>query len=589
MPLRLPPKPKKGKQKQINIDYTSPETVRTSAPSDWQPDDFLAEGTRQEEQGERYQSGPKAQRHTHNAVTCYRLAASLSPSTSSSSAVSTSFDARYNVARALQTLATEHLAPPVCLETLQQAIEWYREALAVLGEGEGETARIDGLFNLAQAHVELHEMLEEGAAAVNEEGTHALQAANEALSLFMEVERRQRIAMEQVFGSDGPQQSLEGTGSEDTDDAASIAGSATEVQATETTVVTPQLIVDTLLALIAFTLTLVSSNTTESSATGSLNQTTLRTSAVSALSRATSLRTQIPHASAGQPDDLDIELASVQGSVLAICSPASTEATSFLHSTLTSLSSPRAELLSLFGDNLLDSLPLSKPLPELLSTLQHALQVYQQASSLLSNRLSPPKNTPSARLPSLLSANLAAQATVHLLTYTIASRALTLDSSLSASFPQQQLADHLEQAHQLSLDSIGAAKSGISLAISNTSPPGALKPTLALVRAPPSQDLRNDWRTLSAVRAALFTLVRVRLRFDRSEEAWQAEKKQFGALWRAVGLNRSGGTVGSAEEQRLRAREIRWWSEESAEDKISEATEEGERAREWSWWHSLAA
>ncbi|BGP16953.1 hypothetical protein JCM10213_007398 [Rhodosporidiobolus nylandii] len=572
MPIRLPPKPKKGKQKQVNIDYSSLEAARTSAPADWTHDDFLEDGTKQEEQGERYQIGAKAARHFHNATTSYRLAASLSP---------TSFDARYNAARALQTLATEHLAPPACLEALAQAIEAYREALVVLGEGSGGTARIDALFNLAQADVALFEMLEEGVAVVEGEVERALQAAREAKGLFVEVERLQRVEMEKVFGADGPQDEEAGGAMDET---ASAAGSATEVQAMETTIVTPHLIVDTLLESIALDVALFSSVSDPE------DQTALPQSALDSLSRANTLRTLIPRSnSPPQPDELDLELSLAHVSILTSTSPASDEATALLQSTASALPAPRVEVLSAYADNLLDSLPLTaQPFPTLLATLEQALQVYQQSASLLSNRLSPPKNTPSAHLPSLLATNLVAQATVHLLVYTLSSRALSLDVSLSASLQPEKLREHLLSAHQLALDATAACKSGLSLAVSSSSPPSALKPTLALARAPASQDPRSDWRTLSALRAALFTLARVRLRLDPSAEAWDSEKKQFWALWRAVGLGRSGGAAGSEEERRLREREVRWWAEETGEDKVAEAMDEADRTRERAWWAALA-
>ncbi|GAA6044538.1 hypothetical protein JCM8097_000485 [Rhodosporidiobolus ruineniae] len=568
MPLRLPPKPKasKGKSKQLHIDYSTLDAARASAPSDWDSDDWLTEGTRQEEQGERYQSGPKAARHYTNSTTCYRLAAALSPS---------AFDPRYNCARVFQTLATDHSAAPACLEALDNAIQGYREGLAVLPDGEGGTARIDGLFNLAQADVALYEMFDEGVAAVEREAERALQAAQEAKQLFVEVERLQRVEMEKVFGASGPDADEAGDESEAMDEAGSSAGgSATEVQAVETTIVTPQLIVDTLIEAVALDVSLYSSVSSPE------DQAALRDSATAALARADALRAIIPRSpsSPSQPDDLDLELALARASALSTFSPTSPDATAYLQSFLSSLASPRVELLSLLADSLVDSLPLSSPLSSLLPTLETALQTYQQASALLSSRLSPPKNVPSAHIPVLLSANLVAQSSVHLLAYTLSSHSPSETS-------RPHLTEHLKAAHQLALDALAAPKSGLSLAVPASSRAGAAKPTLALVRAPASTEPRTDWRTLSAVRAALFTLVRVRLRLDPSAEGWEGEKKQFWALWRAVGL---GAARAGADEAALRRREVGWWAEESGEDRVSEAMSAEEREGERAWWSSLA-
>ena len=71
----------KGKAKQLHIDYATVDSARASAPADWSAEAWLEEGTRQEEQGERYQVGPKAARHLLNALTCYRLAARRGGST----------------------------------------------------------------------------------------------------------------------------------------------------------------------------------------------------------------------------------------------------------------------------------------------------------------------------------------------------------------------------------------------------------------------------------------------------------------------------------------------------------------------------
>ncbi|KAK4334901.1 hypothetical protein RTBOTA2_003648 [Rhodotorula toruloides] len=513
-PLKLP---KKGKQKHTHIDFSSLDTARASAPAHWAHDDWLEEGDRQDENGTRYQSGSKAARHFTNSTVCYRLAASLSP---------TDFDARYNAARAYQTLATDHLSPPECVRVLETAREGYREALGVLVEGEegAATARIDALFNLAQADVALFEMLEEGVVSEPGEDERKAQLAKEARDLFVEVERLQRVEMERFFGQGGP------AGEDDVaaDEAGSVAsGAETSVQAIQTTIVTPQLVIDTLLESIAFDISLHDSSLSSDAET----QAQLRQSALDSFARAATLRSSIP----GDNPELDFELAHAKATLLTTFSPA--EATPFLSHLLASSPSPRIDLLSLYADHLLDSLSPSTPLSSALSTLQTALLTYDRAYALLSNRLSPPKQIQASHLPSLLASNLVSRAQVHLLAFHLIKRAHEVDpTSAEAEVPAAQGEEHLRLAHQLALEASAAPKSGLAMIISSSAPSSSgptLKPPLAIGRSPPSVEPRTDWRTLSALRGALFTLVRIRLRMDPSPEGLAYERARFWGLWRA--------------------------------------------------------
>ncbi|BGP48910.1 hypothetical protein JCM10450v2_004789 [Rhodotorula kratochvilovae] len=562
-PLKLP---KKGKGKQIHIDFSTPDAARASAPPDWSADEWLDEGTRQEEQGERYQAGAKAARHFSNAATCYALASAACPS---------DFDSRYNAARVWQTLATEHLAAPDCLAALDKAREGYREALAVQQAGaEGEaTARIDALFNLAQADVALFEMLEDAVAPLDGERERAMQVAREARELFVEVERLQRDEMARFFGAGGPSGADEDGGNAgEMDDAASsgTGGGETSIRAMETTIVTPQLIVDTLLESISFDLALH-----DSSVSDSATQAELRQSALDSFARATALRASVP----GDAASLDFELSFAQATMLTTLSP--DEASSFIEQ-LAASSPAKVDLLSLGADHLLETLSLATPLPSLLTTLSSALTAYESAHALLANRLSPPRDLPAAHLPSLISANLVAQSTVHLLAYEVLSH-----SPFPPPDAAQTAAAHLAQAHALALSASSAPRAGLSLAVSASSPPSAPKPVLALARAPPSTDPRTDWRTQSALRSALFALSRVRVRMDPSPAGIAGEKAQFWALWRALGLSR-GTERGSEDERRVREREARWWCEEVDGDKVMEAMGEEAARAESEYWEGLA-
>ncbi|GAA5911913.1 hypothetical protein JCM5296_006644 [Sporobolomyces johnsonii] len=563
--MRLPPK--KSKQKKP-IDFTTPQTAVASAPSlDYEG--WMQEGVKQEEQGERYQSGAKAARHYSNAVVCFAVASSLSP---------TSFDSRYNAARVLYQLATEHLPPPEALAALGQAISGYREALGVVQDGiEGfATARIDGLFNLAQADVALYEMLDEGVVISPDPGM-SMQAAQEAKQLFVEVERLQRIELEKVFGGEDPGMD-ESEGEEIEDSASSAAGSDQAVQALETSIVTPQLVLDTLLESISLDTSLHSSLFNDAAAQSELLQ-----SAMTTYERAATLRASIPGAS----PDLDLELSLAHFSILAASPSSSGQATMLLRNLLSSTSNPSPSLLSAYADHLVDSLSLSEPLPALLQSLEHALNTYQTASSLLSSRLSPPKDVSASQIPSLLSANLVSQAYVHLLTFHL------LSSSSSSSTPEQ-LQTHLSTAQTLALDSISALKSGLSLSLSpapSSSSPGRL----TLVRAPgtASSEPRTDTRTLLALRTSFFALVRIRLHLvaassspralDEKEEEGEeeeGERTRFWPVWSAL-------TRGARDGDELRRADVAWWVDESREDKVAEAMGREAAERDEKWWCSL--
>ncbi|BGP25290.1 hypothetical protein Rt10032_c04g1876 [Rhodotorula toruloides] len=576
-PLKLP-KRGKGKAKQTHIDFSSIDSARASAPQGWTRDDWLqgedsgAEGDRQDEKGTRYQAGSKAARHFANATVCYRLAASLSPS---------DFDARYNAARAYQTLATDHTPPPGCVAALETARDGYREALAVLVRGQegAATARIDALFNLAQADVAMFEMLEEGVVSESGEEERKAQLAKEARDLFVEVERLQRIEMDSFFGQGGLANADDDA--DTADESASVAsGAETSVQAIQTTIVTPQLVIDTLLESIAFYISLHDSSLSSNPDT----QAQLRQSALDSFARAIALRSALP----GDNPELDFELAYVKATLLATFSPA--EATPFLTHLLASSPFPRIDLLSLYADHLLDSLSLSNPLPTSLQTLQTALQTYEQAFSLLSNRLAPPKHIPAHHLPSLVSANLASRAQAHLLAYTLIQRAHAIDpTTTEAEVPLAQGEEHLHLAHSRALEASSASKSGLALAVSTSAASQSgpsTKPPLTIGRSPSTVEPRTDWRTLSSLRNALFILVRVRLRMDASAERWAAERARFWGLWKALGLSR--GAQGESEAT-VRRREVRWWIEEIEGDKVAEFVGEEEARREREWWEGLVA
>ncbi|GAA5977122.1 hypothetical protein JCM5350_003226 [Sporobolomyces pararoseus] len=539
--VRLPPK--KSKQKQVVINFTSIESAKSSAPQDYDHESWLEEGIKQEEQGERYQFGAKTTRHYSNAVISFSIAASLN---------STDFDSRYNAARVLYRLATDHLPPGEALDALGKAILGYREAVQVAGE-ENTMARIDGLFNLAQAQVALFEMLEEAAVAGVAEGT-GLAAAKEAKELFVQVEALQRIEMEKIFGSETS--SNEEQEQEETMEGGEGKGGSEGVRATETVIVTPRLLLDTLLESISLDMSLHSSLSNDPASQAHLLESAKRT-----FDRAVSLRTTYL---SDAPPEVDVEMTLAQFSIFS--APSSPEATPVLEQALSTTTSPSPSLLSVYADHLVESLPFSQTFEVLGSQLERALSTYQQVQSLLTNRLSPPKDVPSYQIPLLLSANLLAQSTVHLLSYHIVQNSPSNDPSSAA--------QRLLEAHSLALESISALKSGLSLTPSSTSS------NLALVRAPGSQEPLSNMSTLLALRSSYFSLVRIRLRNADSTEKLDDERKRFWSVWNALTRN-----LRSDEE--LKRGDLKWWISEMEEDKIAECLGVEKASKEVEWWTTL--
>lgn len=443
------------------------------------------EAEQQESQGTRYQFGAKAERHYSNAVVAFRCASSLNP---------TSFDALYNAARVTQQLGSEHLAAPECYTALEQAVAGYRQALPL---AQGEEEGIDAMFNLAQACVELQEMSDGGATEKREEGGYT-----EARRLFAEVERLQTAAMEKVFGggtgsagAEEEEQGMEEVG----EDAGMQMG-----QATEGRIVTPQLVLDTILEGFEVDLSLYSSSSApEAQATHAL-------SAGSSLSRAFALRQlHLPPAS----PSVDLSLSLAQLSLSSTCSPhlpsttphlLSPAAQSALYTHLLTRHPRNPSLLSTYADHLIDSLSLPATSP---SPLDTATEAYLTASTLLSSRLTPPKDLPAHAIPSLLSANLVARSTVALLRWHL----LPPDSGEKAAV--------LKEAQQLAMDAVNRSGSGLTISRDPSSSSGFS------AKFAPTPTGRNDWTTIRATREAWFQLVRVQLRLDAGQgkglvEAW---------------------------------------------------------------------
>lgn len=589
----------KGKAKQLHIDYATLASARASAPADWSAEAWLEEGTRQEEQGERYQVGPKAARHLLNALTCYRLAAAAAATTEPEREFA--FDARYNAARVSHALGADHLNPPECLEALQAARKGYREALAVAPQEEA-TARIDALYNLAQADASLLAQLQAGIVPPTPDRTETeKELAREAKELFSEVERLQRIELERYqqnnggdtvdLSSDGPDQlEVEGDG-------------GVEASVQVTAIVTPQLVIDTVLASISFDIQLSESTLLHGDPD---TDSQLRQSAVDAFSRAMDLRA-IVAAQEGEHEiaDLDFELAVHQIEIMTTWSSSAAEGAGprldqLVATTADSLPLRQIDALSLLADFLVDeaipSTTHDASNSTTTATLERALTAYQRAASLLSNRLSPPKHIPALQLPSLLSANLASQAQVHLVAHLL----LLLSSSGLSSLSR------LDEAQKLSIEAIAAAKPPVVLSVptfSSSSSSTGLLPSLPTVSAlrpagAGTTDVRTDWTTLAAVRTGFFTLLRVRyyacavLASTEPEPASLLLRDQLRARawgeWSALGLAQGRDGGGGDGLAALKRSEVSWWLNETEEDAVANVAGAELAEAERAWWASLA-
>ncbi|WVQ75932.1 hypothetical protein IAR50_005567 [Cryptococcus sp. DSM 104548] len=111
-------------------------------------DEALDGGVEQEEKGERYRDGEKSQRFYERAIELYTKAAELQET----------YDAIYNKARALYTLASDFFLPPSSLPLFRESITLYQKANDLTNS---PLLRMDVAFNLSQAFSTLADVLED--------------------------------------------------------------------------------------------------------------------------------------------------------------------------------------------------------------------------------------------------------------------------------------------------------------------------------------------------------------------------------------------------------------------------------------------
>ncbi|KAK4520850.1 uncharacterized protein ATC70_006731 [Mucor velutinosus] len=134
-------------------------------------EEFMDEAIHNEEQGERYQTGDKAQRNYERAADMYGKASAANPKDA---------DCVYNWGRVLFLLINflpSHASPEEKLEKVDQSIEKFRVALDL------EPNKTDAQFNLAQALHQRSEILQETTEIENAYAASAV-ALQEAITLF---------------------------------------------------------------------------------------------------------------------------------------------------------------------------------------------------------------------------------------------------------------------------------------------------------------------------------------------------------------------------------------------------------------------
>ncbi|KAM0748496.1 hypothetical protein T439DRAFT_327758 [Meredithblackwellia eburnea MCA 4105] len=466
-------KPKgKGKSKAIPIDFSSPQAAQATAP-DLDADSWLEEGSKQESNGERYQFGAKSVRHYENAIVCYSLSATLSPS----------FSAYYNGGRVMYHLATEHDSNP--LSNLRRAAQVYETALEY-ESGRQRVNVVDAKFNLAECWIGMAEAFDEGAAEAegDVEEAEIVGLLGKARALLVEVAELQKAEVDSFLRR--PRVGEPQEGEEDVGMNEDVVGEEEEGETEQVTVeaherITPGQVIETLLELVSIDQSLF-----QRSSSAAIPPETIFESISATLSQVSALQSLEPD----QEQDRAIEIvrlsiASTLSSSLPLSSPLyiSLSDISARYSSLLTATShkPTPELHSLYGDFLL-SLPSSSTTP---SSLHLALQHYESSLSLLTSKLNPPKDVKQHSVPILVSANLASQTTAWLALH------------------------HLGETRALQ-EALSKAVQGAGYLF----PDAALDKSSMSLRRPRTVggESRNDWPSRVAGKASLLAFVRVRLR-----------------------------------------------------------------------------
>lgn len=407
------------------------------------------------------------------------------------------FESMYNIARLSLLLATDFYAAPHCLEGVSEAIDWYRKALELLGDGQGrEGEMIDAGLNLAQALVVLAGMIEDGAhlfgsdqrivARFQGKGTGSLL---EARGLFEVGERIQTREMEKAgFSSSEMVDERER-------EVVPVEGNL-EIKATQSSIVVPALVLATILDSIANDLVIFRLSTPPPPTTAAL--------IIASLTRAIQLFSLIPPEQIAGNSTFDLDLKLVTLTISATLNSAeiphpfyqTSEIIIESYVALIKSNSKNPELPSEYADYLIDILS-STPPSSIPATLNEISQSYQLSYSLLKDPFRPRGAIPPLQIPSMIAFNLISQA------YT-----LLLASHLSPS-PSPNTTTTLESQH-FALLSTAIDSSGAGMKLTRST-----QGKYELLRS--KSDGRVDWTTIKSLREALLTLIRVLARREGVE------------------------------------------------------------------------
>lgn len=495
----------------------------------------------QQEQGLRYVAGSKALRHYHNCHIAFRIASKLDPN---------AFDPIFNAARVRHQLAVEHLPSPECYTALEEAVADYERAAAIaLARGEdGDMDRVDAMFNLGQACVELDEMLHDGALydrTSPSEGPEMRDAQFllKAKQLFAEVERIQTVAVERDFGrvptpsSDVPSAVGDDAMVDDDTTAGGTAnGQASSVVVEPKQLITPRMLVDTLMELVSVDLALVNrSSESDTPQEGLLKE--HANSAMKTFERAHAWTTSLKQAAPDPELAIAMEMlrlnlsSTLLSSGLGLGMPLTQNDIARAYEALLDPSatsefgngSQNVELLSAYADHLIDTLPAAHAEGAVMAQVDRAQQLYKRADTILSDMFAAlpyqGATRPQARtVPRLRAANATSRAQAEL------QRGVLLYSDDQSKAAQRH--EIMSEARRVAQEAVNFALSsstGTAYKLVEGSNPGDGRNSWDIKPCPPQNSLEAlpSWPNFCALRSAWWTLARVELyRKVPSPMAW---------------------------------------------------------------------
>ena len=356
---------------------------------------------------------------------------------------------------------------------------------------------IDGGLNLAQALAVLAGMIEDGAHYIGSDQRivgsfdgRGMEYLLEARGLFEAGEMMQMREMEKAgFGSLNMSEEREG-------EAMPVEGNL-EVQATQSNIVVPALVLATILDSIANDLVIFRLSTPPSPTTAEL--------IIASTTRAIQLLALIPsdQAAGNSMQDLDLRLVTLTISATfnasAIPHPFFQTSSEIVQAYISLIkSAPKnPELPSEYADYLIDIIT-STPPSSIPSALNEIQQSYQLALGLLRDPFRSKGSIPTLQIPSMISYNLVSQ------TYSILLGRTFLPSPTSTTTSNVEV-------ECFALLSNAVESSGAGQKLTRT-----LSGIYTLLKT--KSDGRHEWTTIKVLREILLTLIRVLVRREGAEE-----------------------------------------------------------------------